>query len=29
MRGPKPEALTLNDAERNELELLVRRHSTP
>lgn len=29
MRGPKPEALTLNDVERNELELLVRRHSTP
>ena len=29
MRGPKPELLSLNDAERNELEVLVRRHSTP
>ncbi len=29
MRGPKPEALTLNDTERNELDVLVRRHSTP
>jgi transposase len=29
MRGPKPERLSLNDAERNELEVLVRRHSTP
>ena len=29
MRGPKPEALILNDVERNELEALVRRHSTP
>lgn len=29
MRGPKPEALTLSDAERTELEELVRRHSTP
>jgi len=29
MRGPKPELLTLSDAERNELEVLVRRHSTP
>jgi putative transposase len=28
MRGPKPEALSLSDAERNELDLLVRRHST-
>ncbi len=28
MHGPKPEALTLNDAERNELEVLLRRHST-
>ncbi len=29
MRGPKPEALSLSDAERSELEVLVRRHSTP
>jgi transposase len=29
MRGPKPEALTLNDVERNELKALVRRHTTP
>jgi putative transposase len=29
MRGPKPEALTLDDVERNELKALVRRHSTP
>lgn len=29
MRGPKPEALTLNDVERNELKALVRRHNTP
>ncbi len=29
MRGPKPEALTLDDTERNELDVLVRRHSTP
>ena len=29
MRGPKPEALSLSDAERTELEVLVRRHSTP
>src|SRR6266496_6316076 len=29
MRGPKPEPLSLSDAERNELDLLVRRHSTP
>lgn len=29
MRGPKPESLTLNTAERNQLEVLVRRHSTP
>ena len=28
MRGPKPEPLSLSDAERNELDLLVRRHST-
>lgn len=28
MRGPKPETLTLNDAERNELEVVLRRHST-
>ena len=26
MRGPKPEPLTLSDAERKELEVLVRRH---
>jgi transposase len=29
MRGPKPEPLTLSDAERSELEVLVRRHGTP
>lgn len=29
MRGPKPEVLTLVEEERNELETLVRRHSTP
>ena len=29
MRGPKPAELTLNEAERKELEALVRRHSTP
>jgi len=29
MRGPKPEPLKLNDAERTALEVLVRRHSTP
>ncbi len=29
MRGPKPQALTLTKRERNELEALVRRHSTP
>jgi transposase len=29
MRGPKPDLLTLSDAERTELDLLVRRHSTP
>lgn len=29
MRGPKPEALTLNNVERTELEALVHRHSTP
>lgn len=29
MRGPKPEILTLLEGERNELETLVRRHSTP
>jgi transposase len=29
MRGPKPEPLSLSDAERSELEVLVRRHSTP
>jgi transposase len=28
MRGPKPEALPLNDVERNELKALVRRHNT-
>jgi putative transposase len=28
MRGPKPAELTLNEAERKELEALVRRHST-
>ena len=29
MRGPKPEPLALSDAERKELEVLVRRHGTP
>jgi putative transposase len=29
MRGPKPQTLTLSQAERNELKTLVRRHSTP
>jgi transposase len=29
MRGPKPEPLALSDAERSELEVLVRRHGTP
>jgi transposase len=29
MRGPKPEPLSLSDAERSELEVLVRRHGTP
>ena len=29
MRGPKPEALHMNEVERKELEQLVRRHSTP
>lgn len=29
MRGPKPETLTLSEQERKELDLLVRRHSTP
>jgi putative transposase len=29
MRGPKPQALSLNDRERNELKTLVRRHGTP
>ena len=29
MRGPKPEPLTWSDAERSELEVLVRRHGTP
>ena len=29
MRGPKPELLTLSDAEKTELERLVRRHGTP
>lgn len=29
MRGPKPQVLTLNEKEQNELEALVRRHSTP
>lgn len=29
MRGPKPEPLSLSDAERNALEVLVRRHGTP
>ena len=29
MRGPKPETLTLSEDEHKELDLLVRRHSTP
>ena len=29
MRGPKPDQLTLSDAERSDLEVLVRRHGTP
>jgi putative transposase len=29
MRGPKPPAIALSDAERLELEQLARRHSTP
>jgi putative transposase len=29
MRGPKPEPLSLGEAEQNELKALVRRHSTP
>jgi hypothetical protein len=29
MRGPQPGALTLNDAERNELEVLIHRHRAP
>jgi transposase len=29
MRGPKPEALSLNEQERSQLQALVRRHSTP
>ena len=29
MRGPKPPAIVLSDAERLELEQLARRHSTP
>ena len=29
MRGPKPLPITLTDAERQELETLTRRHSTP
>ncbi len=29
MRGPKPVAIGLTDRERQELELLVRRHTTP
>ncbi len=29
MRGPKPTAITLADAERQALEALIRRHSTP
>ena len=29
MRGPKPEPLSLSNAERHELDLLVRRHTTP
>lgn len=29
MRGPKPATLELNEREREELEALVRKHSTP
>ncbi len=29
MRDPKPETLTLSEDEHKELDLLVRRHSTP
>ena len=29
MRGPKPEVLILNEKEQQDLEALVRRHSTP
>ena len=29
MRGPKPDPLTLSEAERTDLEELVRRHGTP
>ena len=29
MRGPKPDPLNVRDAERNALEVLVRRHGTP
>jgi len=29
MRGPKPPAITLTDAERQNLELFIRRHTTP
>jgi transposase len=29
MRGPKPKTLSLNEVERNELEMLVHRHRTP
>ncbi len=29
MRGPKPTAITLTDAERQGLEVLLRRHNTP
>jgi putative transposase len=29
MRGPKPEALSLSEVERTDLERFVRRHSTP
>jgi putative transposase len=29
MRGPQPPAVTLSDGERQELETLIRRHTTP
>jgi transposase len=29
MRGPKPPAIVLTDSERHELDLLLRRHTTP